>query len=125
MKFIKLYENYIISNLDQLRIDLNICDVYENDEYYIIYLKYFGLGRIEFLDDILRGKTIKFHCEYHTGDYPTIYTRHKYEEIIVKYVNKKSNLIIFVDTKNNEHLVNKDDRILISKINIDLDKYNL
>ena len=49
----------------------------------------------------------------------------KYEEIIVKYVILKSNLIIFVDTKNEEHLVNKDDRILISKLNIDLDKYNL
>ena len=52
---IKKFENYIITDLNKLRNELNIFDVTENDEYYVIYLKYFdGRYRINNLDEILR-----------------------------------------------------------------------
>ena len=120
-KIFELYEDY----LDTLKIELNICDITENDEYYIIYLKYFFIGKIDILDNILRGKNVRFECEYHPGTYSTIYTNHKYEEIVIKNVNLYHGLIIFVDTKNEEHLVNKNSRIFISKLHMNTYKYNL
>ena len=134
MKFIKLYEDFNIAGYYKNRLNylfdnlIGNVAVTEDDEYVILHLDevFLGYDRLKILDEILKNKTIIFNCETHVyklGDMDSI------EEIKVSSVATSESkdgrcLIIYGDDKRS-HKVEINYPIKISKLQLDMDKYNL
>jgi len=120
MKFIKKYEDYIISDFDKYYLD--DIKIEENDKYIILDLSDTDLnyGKLSTLNDILKNKFIIFNCETHNHQ----------EEIKISHVDdlfKSSDgkILIVYDYNNNKHIINLEYTIKISKFDIEAEKYNL
>jgi hypothetical protein len=120
MKYIKKYEydsTYDINDINDWWTGIKIT---EDDDYYIIDLNsvYLTNKKIQ-LDKGLKNKTVKFYCRNHM----------KYEELNVKNVNSYEEELIFKTSSENGpndiHSVDTTKPIMISKLQININKYNI
>ena len=125
MKHIKLFEGFNdgIYDIKDIYSWWSGIDVEENDEWYIIDLDIYLTNLIIPLRQGLKDKTVNFYCTSHK----------KYEQFKIKNVDYSKytnyNLVFFVDSTPNVHIVDIKKPIKISKIHIlygtEIDKYNL
>lgn len=121
MKYIKKYEDYNIGGISNWWSGI---DTREDDDYYYIDLSSTYLtNKIIQLQNGLRDKKVSFYCKNHM----------KYEEKKVKNVEYSDNDLIFKtqsDTEmfakpNDVHIIDINKPIKISKLAVNIEKYNL
>jgi len=123
MKHLKTFESSKL--LQNLLFNYTIDDIYhwwsginvtENDDYYILDLSNIYLtNKIIQLNSGLKDKTINFYCKNHIVNH----------ELKLERAERVGNELIFHTVDHDTHSVNINKPIKISKIQINVDKYNL
>lgn len=126
MKFIKLYENFNIGfSKNELKYYFHNIKIKENDEYIILDLSkvFLDNDKLDILYDVLLNKTIIFNCDTHR------FKKSEQEEI------KVTNTSTVITIENGDDLIVYDGKrghkvdlkypIKISKLNIEMNKYNI